>query len=76
MDARVSKAAEYVRGFGVTEDDITRKMTEFGMQKIAPIVDRLEDTQKANTGLLRELNSSQAQNRDLIHSIVVKESKK
>ena len=58
IDAKVLKASEYVSGFGVTEDDITKKLNEFGMQKLAPMVDRIENTFKENKGLMRELNSS------------------
>ena len=39
----MKKTSEYVKGFGVTEEDITKKLQEFGMQKLAPIVDKLGD---------------------------------
>ena len=54
----MTRALDHVRAFGVTPDDITKRVDEFGMQKIAPIVDRLENTFNENKGLMRELTNS------------------
>ena len=56
VEENLTKTTEYMKGFCGTEADISKKVHEFGMQKLAPIVDKLGDAQKAYKGLLRELD--------------------
>ena len=76
MEEKLNRIQDYVRGFGVTSEDVNERMKDFGMKQIAPLVDQLCNIEHANRGLQRELQNTQTVNHNIVHNIQINNLKR